>query len=86
MTNNFFINKMKSEYKEIILSDYPEADRIINSGLITDYTAEIYAIQKRYSEIKSGIRTISEAAVILSEEFPKSEHSIRKYIQVGIIK
>lgn len=71
---------------EIVLKDFPEAKRLLAADLITERSAEIYAIRKRYIEIKDCFTTMRDCIEQLEVEFPKSDRTIYRYIRSMVIK
>lgn len=77
---------MKKKPIEIVLSDFPEAKRLLAADLITERSAEIYAIRKRYEEIKDCFPTLRDCIEQIETEFPKSDRTIYRYIRTMVIK
>lgn len=77
---------MKTNPFEIVLRDFPQAEELIKEGVITERSAEIYAIRRRFLEIKDKHQYTKDACIQLEEEFPKSERSIYRYVRSLVIK
>jgi len=75
----------ESKYIKLVREDFPQAKMLIDQGLITEQSAEVYAIRKKYKEIRPTVETSKEAIEALSEEFPKSEASIYLYTRDIVI-
>lgn len=75
------------DYRNVVIGDFPTALPLYEAGLISERLEEVYCIRKAYIELaKSGKCTSkTDAAMILSEEFPKGERSIYEAIKSIVI-
>jgi hypothetical protein len=77
---------MRKQLVEIVLRDFPNAGELIDCGLISERRAEMYAVKRRYEEIKPDFEFIRDACEKLEKEFPKSDKTIYKYIRSIVVK